>query len=61
MLLCDRSCILSAFKEADVWPLMTERASQGNRPYSVPAMPYEMMLSESYTLMGLSARSTPRS
>jgi hypothetical protein len=40
---------------------MTERASvhtsQGNRPYSVPAMPDEMMLS--YTLMGLSAaRST---
>ena len=23
----------------DVWPLMTERASQGKRPYSVPAMP----------------------
>ena len=43
----------------DVWPLMTERASQGKRPYSVPAMPDEMMLS--YTLMGLSARSTLRS
>ncbi len=38
---------------------MTERASQGKRPYSVPAMPDEMMLS--YTLMGLSARSTLRS
>ena len=46
----------------DVWPLMTERASQGNRvklnrlgPYSasVPAMPDEMMLSGSYTLMGV--------
>jgi hypothetical protein len=39
----------------DVWPLMTERASQpeGKRPYSVAAMPDEMMLS--YTLMELSA------
>ncbi len=41
----------------DVRPLMTERASQGKRPCSVPAVPDhdEMMLS--YTLMGLSARS----
>ena len=39
----------------DVWPLMTERASHGKRPYSVNAMPDEMMLP--YTLMGLSARS----
>ena len=23
----------------DAWLLMTERASQGNRPYSVPAVP----------------------
>ena len=34
----------------DVWPPKTERASQGKRPYSVPAMPDRMMLS--YTLMG---------
>ena len=40
----------------DVWPLMTERASQGKRPYSVPgpALPDGMMLSYTVTLMGLS-------
>jgi hypothetical protein len=41
-----------------VWPPKTERASQGKRPYSVSAVPDRMMLSESYTLMGLGARST---
>ena len=41
---------LQAFKT------LAERASQGKRPYSVPAVPNRMMLS--YTLMGFSARST---
>ena len=41
----------------DVWPPKTlaERANQGKRPYSVPAVPDRMMLS---SLMGLSARTT---